>query len=159
LAIAAVALALVTPVALAQVTVSDAWVRATVPQQKATGAFMELRGAGTQSRLVEASSPVAGIVEIHEMAMDGNVMRMRAVTGVDVPAGKGVSLRPGGYHVMLMELKNPIQVGDKVPLTLVFEGANKQRQTVEVTATARPLSTPAAPAQKGGDAHGGAHKH
>lgn len=154
--VATLAFAFMAPAALAQVAVSDAWVRATVPQQKATGAFMELRASGAQSRLVEASSPVAGVTEIHEMAMDGNVMKMRAIAGLDVPAGKGVSLKPGGYHVMLMELKNPIKAGDKIPLTLVFEGPDKKRQTVEVTATARPLSTPA---QKGGDAHGGAHKH
>lgn len=124
--------------ALAQVTVKDAWVRATVTQQKATGAFMQLQSA-SNARLVEARSPVAGVVEIHEMVMDGSTMRMRAVPGLDLPAGRSVELKPGGYHVMLMDLKAPIAAGQDVPLTLVFEGADKKRETVEIKASARAL--------------------
>jgi len=124
--------------ALAQVTVKDAWVRATVTQQKATGAFMQLQAA-SNSRLVEARSPVAGVVEIHEMVMDGSTMRMRAMPGLDLPAGRSVELKPGGYHVMLMDLKAPIAAGQDVPLTLVFEGADKKRETVEIKASARAL--------------------
>jgi copper(I)-binding protein len=90
--------------AQAQVSVKDAWVRATVPQQKATGAFMQLQSA-QDAKLVSAQSPVAGVVEVHEMAMDGGVMRMRAVPNLDLPAGKAIDLKPGGYHVMLMDLK------------------------------------------------------
>lgn len=131
--------------ALAQITIKDPWVRATVPQQSATGAFMELV-AQTGSRLIEARSPVANIVEIHEMAMDGNVMRMRAVNAVELPPGRTVALKPGGYHVMLMDLKGQIKAGDQVPLTLVFEKDGKREQ-VEVRATARPLNAGAA---KGG---------
>ncbi len=124
--------------AQAQVSVSQPWVRATVAQQSATGAFMELK-AETASRLVEVRSPVAGVVEIHEMSMDGSVMRMRAVPGLDLPAGQSVALKPGGYHVMLMALKAPVAAGSEVPLTLVFEGADKQRQTLEIKAPAKAM--------------------
>lgn len=117
--------------------------RATVAQQKATGAFLQMKSK-SDSRLVEARSPVAGVVEIHEMAMDGSVMKMRAVPGLDLPAGKSVELKPGGYHIMLMDLKGAIKAGDKVDLTLVFENSAKQRETVEVKAEAKQLSTPAA---------------
>jgi copper(I)-binding protein len=122
----------------AQVVVADPWVRATVPQQQASGAFMTLT-APKGTRLVEARSPVAGVVEIHEMAMEGDVMRMRAIAGLELPAGKPVELRPGGYHVMLMALKQTLEAGTTVPLTLVFEGADRRRETVEVTAPVRPL--------------------
>lgn len=137
--------------AFAQVVVADAWVRATVPQQQASGAFMKLT-APKGMRLVEARSPVAGVVEIHEMAMQGDVMRMRAVAGVDLPAGKPVELKPGGYHVMLMALKQTLNAGDTVPLTLVFEAADKSRETVELKAPVRPLTT-------GAGAPAGMHKH
>ena len=133
----------------AQVAVADAWVRATVPQQQASGAFMKLTSARA-TRLVEARSPVAGVVEIHEMAMDGNVMKMRAIAGLDLPAGRAVELKPGGYHVMLMSLKRTLNDGDTVPITLVFENADRQRETVELSVPVRPLTTRAAPP---------AHKH
>ncbi|MFP8833009.1 copper chaperone PCu(A)C [Hydrogenophaga sp. XSHU_21] len=136
------------------VQVQDAWARATVASQSATGAFMKLT-APENTRLVEASSPVAGIVEIHEMRMEGDVMRMRAVTALPLAAGQTVELKPGGYHVMLMDLKGPLKAGDTVPLSLVFEGANGQRRTQEVKAVARAMGAAAAPAGAG---HGG-HKH
>jgi len=134
--------------ALAQVAVSEPWVRATVPQQKATGAFMSLTSR-SDARLVEARSPVAGVVEIHEMTMSNNVMRMRAVPSVPLPAGKTVELKPGGYHVMLMDLKAQVKEGDSVPITLVVEGGGK-RETIEVKAPAKALT--AAPSQ--GHGHG-----
>jgi len=121
--------------AFAQVMVKDPWVRATVPQQMATGAFMQL-SAPAESRLVEVRSSVAGVVEIHEMAMEGNVMKMRAVPGVELPAGKTVELKPGGYHVMLMDLKQQMKEGEVVPVTLVIESGGK-RETIEVKATVR----------------------
>jgi periplasmic copper chaperone A len=123
----------------AQVTVKDAWVRATVPQQVATGAFMQIVSAG-EARLVEVRSSVAGVVQIHEMSMQGDVMKMHAVPGVELPAGKPVDLKPGGYHVMLMDLKQPLKAGDTVPLTLVVEGKDKKRETVDVKATVRQLN-------------------
>jgi len=125
--------------ASAQVSVKDPWVRATVAAQKSTGAYMQIT-APTDSRLIEASSPVAGVVEIHEMRMEGNVMKMRAVDGgIALPAGKPVMLSSGGYHVMMMDLKGQIKAGDTVPLTLVIEGNDKKRQSVEVRAVARAL--------------------
>ena len=123
----------------AQVTVNEPWVRATVASQKATGAFMQLSSPAT-TRLVAAKSSVANVVEIHEMAMVGDMMKMRAIPGIDVPAGKSVDLKPGGYHVMLIDLKDQIKAGDTVPITLVFEGADKKQQTVEIKAPARPLN-------------------
>lgn len=143
----------------ADVQVKDAWVRATVAQQKATGAFMQLT-AKEGSRLVAGESPVAGVVEIHEMAMEKDVMKMRALpNGLELPAGQSVELKPGGYHMMLMDLKGQVKDGDVVPLTLVFEGKDGKRESIEVKAPARPLNS-GGMAPKGGD-HGGhgAHKH
>ena len=139
--------------AQAQVIVKDAWVRATVPQQKATGAFMQLQSA-QDAKLLSAQSPVAGVVEVHEMSMDGGVMKMRAIPSLDLPAGKSVDLKPGGYHVMLMDLKGQVKDGDTVPVTLVVEGKDGKRQNIEIKASARMA---AAPAMKHGD--GKMHKH
>jgi len=130
--------------AWAQVTVKDAWVRATVPEQKATGAFMQI-STPANARLVEARSGAAGIVELHEMTMDGTTMKMRAVAGIDLPAGKTVELKPGGYHVMLMDLKQPLKDGQSVALTLVVEGPDKKRETIEVKAPVRALNAQAMP--------------
>ena len=132
----------------AQVTVSDPWVRATVAQQKATGAFMKLQ-ATQDAKLISAKSPAAGIVEVHEMAMDGGVMKMRAIEGLALPMGKAVELKPGGYHVMLMDLKSQVKEGDAVPLTLTFETKDGKRQTLEVKAPARAMSAPAQSPQGG----------
>ena len=129
---------------MAQVTVKDPWVRATVSAQKATGAFMQITSA-QDARLVEASSPVAGVVEVHEMVMEKDVMKMRAVKGLDLPAGKTVELKPGGYHVMLMDLKQQMKEGDTVPVTLVVEGKDKKRSTIEVKAPVRPLTAVSKP--------------
>lgn len=134
-----IVLALAGTAAIAQTTVSDAWVRGTVPQQKATGLFAQLVSAGG-GRLVSASSPVAGVVEIHEMSMDGTTMRMRAVPAVDLPAGRPVKLEPGGYHVMLMDLKRQLKEGERVPVTLVVEGRDGRRESIAVDAPVRPLS-------------------
>ena len=117
--------------------------RATVPAMKATGAFMQITSA-QDARLVEAKSPAAGIVEIHEMAMEKNVMKMRALPdGIALPAGKAVELKSGSYHVMLMDLKQQMKVGDTVPLTLVIEAQDKKRTTIEVKAPVKPLAAPA----------------
>jgi periplasmic copper chaperone A len=130
------------------VKVEDAWVRGTVAQQKATGAFMRLT-ANQNARLVAAESPVAGVVEIHEMAMDKDVMRMRAIPGLELAADKTTELKPGGYHVMLMDLKQTVQAGQQIPITLVFEDANKQRFTQQIQAPVRAL----------GDRAGHSHSH
>ena len=135
-------LAFIAAPALAQVTVSDAWVRGTVPGQKATGAFMSIKSA-SDAALVSASSPVAGIVEIHEMAMEGGVMKMRAVPKLPLPAGKPVELKPGGYHVMLMDLKQQLKEGDTVPVTLAFTDKDGKKVTQEVKAPVKALTSPA----------------
>ena len=136
---------LLSGLAHAQVSVQDAWVRATVPQQKATGAFMRLTAA-QDMRLVGASSPAAGVTEGHEMTLVDNVMKMRAIPVLELPAGQAVELKPGGYHVMLMDLKQPVATGSNVPLTLVFEGKDGQRQTQELQVPVRALGAAAAPA-------------
>jgi VCBS repeat-containing protein len=142
--------------ASAQTTVKDAWVRGTVAQQKATGAFMHITSA-QGGKLVGAASPAAGVVEVHEMAMDNNVMKMRAVQGgLELPAGKAVELKPGGYHVMLMDLKQQLKAGDTVALTLTVEGKDGKKETVEVKAPVKQLTTQAAPAKA--DDHS-EHKH
>lgn len=139
--------------AQAQISVKDAWVRATVAQQKSTGAFMQLSSAKAV-KLVGVSSPVAGVAEVHEMKMDGGVMKMRPVEALDLPAGQAVELKPGSFHLMLMELKAPIKDGDTVPLSLVFEGADKKRETVEVKASVRGMGM-----MQGGMPAGMGHKH
>jgi copper(I)-binding protein len=151
----ALALALFGAATLAQadVTVSDPWVRGTVPAQRATGAFMRLQ-ADQDLRLVAASSPVAGVAEIHEMMMQDNVMKMRRVDGIALGKGKPLELKPGGYHVMLMDLKQPLKAGEQVPLTLTFEGAAKGKTiTKQVQATVQSL------APQGSQGHGAMMKH
>lgn len=126
-----VVLVAATSSALAQVEVKDPWMRATVSQQKAAGAFMRLTSA-QGARVVQVTSPVAGVAEIHEMSMVDNMMHMRAVDALEVPAGKTVELKPGGYHIMLQDLKQTIKEGDVVPLTLVVEGSDGKRTNVYV---------------------------
>ncbi|WP_296448486.1 copper chaperone PCu(A)C [Rhodoferax sp. UBA5149] len=114
------------------VEVKDAWVRTTVPGQKATGAFMKIT-AKEGAKLVAASTPVAGVAEVHEMKMEGDVMRMLAVQGgLDLPAGKTVELKAGGYHVMLMDLKTALPKDSTIPLTLVFKDAKGVESKVEL---------------------------
>jgi periplasmic copper chaperone A len=143
------------PSAWAQTQVTDPWIRGTVAQQKATGMFATLTSVGG-GRLVSGSSPVAGIVEIHEMKMEGTTMRMRAIDGLDLPAGKPVELKPGGFHLMLMDLKQPLKAGDTVPLTLVVEGVDRQRSTVELKVPVRALNASSRAGEMGSHQH---HQH
>ena len=114
------------------VDIKDAWVRTSVPGQKATGAFMKIT-AKDGARLVAVATPVAGVAEVHEMKMDGGVMSMRAVSGgLELPAGKTVELKPGGYHVMLMDLKAALPKDSTVPLTLVFKDAKGVETRLEL---------------------------
>ncbi len=136
--------------------VRDAWIRGTVPQQTATGLFAQI-SSPVATRLVEARSSAAGAVEIHEMRMDGNTMRMRAIEGLDIPAGRSVDLKPGGYHLMLVNLKQPLKAGEEWPVTLVFEAADRSRQTVELKVPVRALNATAAGAGHG--THGGHGAH
>ncbi|MBK9116793.1 MAG: copper chaperone PCu(A)C [Betaproteobacteria bacterium] len=142
LSLLALALALVAAPSFAQVTVADAWVRGTVATQSATGAFMNLTSP-VDTALVSAASPVAGLVEVHAMSMDGGVMRMRAIPQLPLPAGKTVNLKPGGYHVMLMDLKGPLKEGETVPITLTFVGKDGKRTTQDVKVPVRALTAPA----------------
>lgn len=123
----------------AQTKVDDAWVRATVPTQSASGAFMTLT-ADSDSKLLSVASPVAKDVQIHEMSMKNDVMRMGPVNSVDLPAGKAVKLDPNGYHVMLMGLTGQLKEGESVPLTLTVENAKGEKETVEVKASVRSLT-------------------
>ena len=125
--------------AIAAVTVTEPWVVATVPAMRSTGAYMQLQ-SDVEARLVEARSPAAGVVEIHEMAMHGNVMKMNAIPALELPAGKPVVLGPGGNHIMLIDLKAQVKEGTSVPLTLIIEGRDGKRETIEVLAPVRPLN-------------------
>lgn len=136
----------------AQVMVQDAWVRATVAQQQATGAFMRLTSP-KDVRLVGASSPLTPVVEVHEMALQDNVMRMRQVPGIELPQGMSVALKPGGYHLMLMNLKQQVKAGDTVSLTLVFEDKAGRRETQTVNAEVRALNTGSPSATQGQHRH------
>lgn len=126
--------------AQAQTQVHDAWVRATVPGQPATGAFMHLTSS-TDARLVGVASPVAKMVQIHQSSMKGDVMSMQKVDAVELPAGKTVVFDANGYHVMLMGLTAQVKEGDQVPLMLTVEDASGGTENVEVLAPARALTT------------------
>jgi copper(I)-binding protein len=135
------------------VTVTDAWARATVQGQKATGAFMKIT-AKENAKLIAGSSPVAGVVEIHEMKMDKDVMKMAALpNGLELPAGKAVELKPGSYHVMLMDLKAPLAKDSTVPLTLTVQDAKGVKSNIELQVKVGMQ----APMQ--GGHHHGEHKH
>lgn len=120
--------------ALAQgtgVEITDAWARAT-PGGAQTGAAYVTITSAAGDRLTGASTPVAQKAELHTMTMDGNVMKMRQVDAIDLPAGKAVTLKPGGYHIMLTGLAQPLTAGETFPLTLTFDKAGTQQVTVAV---------------------------
>jgi copper(I)-binding protein len=156
--VAALSLTLCAAAALAQspavpVQVEDAWARLTVQGQTGSGVFMRLTAREAMS-LVGASSPAAGQVEVHEMKLEGDVMRMRAVPVLALPAGQAVTLRPGGYHLMLTDLKTPLRRGTQLPLTLVFKDAKGAERKLELQVPVRalaPSSGAAAPVEQ--------HKH
>ena len=137
------------------VAITNSWVRATVQGQKATGAFMTVTSK-ENAKLVAVSSPVAGIAEIHEMKMEKDVMKMAALpNGLDLPAGKAVDLKPGGFHIMLMDLKLPLNKDVAVPLTLTFQDSSgkKSQQVVQVPVSVQP------PSGQGMNHQHGDHKH
>jgi periplasmic copper chaperone A len=138
------------------IAITNPWVRATVQGQKATGAFMTITSK-ENSKLVAVSSPAAGVVEIHEMKMDKDVMKMAALpNGLDLPAGKVVELKPGGYHIMLMDLKSLLTKDAAVPIALTFQDSmgKKSQQVVQV-----PISVTPPTGHGMGAQHGGEHKH
>ena len=144
-------LVVLAPGSAAPVEVSEAWVRRSVPGQSGTGAFMKLK-APTATRLVGISTPAAGVAEVHEMKMEGDTMKMCALgQGLELPAGQTVELKPGGYHVMLMDLKQPIAEGATVPLTLRFMDARG-------VASEQSLQLPVMAGAPSGSA-GGEHQH
>ncbi len=148
------------PLVHADVEVKDPWVRATVVQQRATGAFMQLTSTELV-HVVEVRSPAAKIVELHQMLIENNVMKMQAASALELPPGKAVELKPGGYHVMLVDLVKPLAAGDHVSLTLVVEGKNKIRSQIAVNAEVRSISgRPAAASSTAGSilGHAGQHK-
>lgn len=139
LAIKAVSALFLMGSAHAQIKVEGPWARATVAQQQSTGAFMTL-SSEVDSALVQADSPIAQHVEIHEMAMENNVMKMRQVPKIDLPAGQAVELKPGSYHIMLIDLKRQVFEGTEVPLTLTFENKDGTRKVIEVGAPVHALT-------------------
>lgn len=116
----------------AQTTISDAWVRGMVAPQRATGAFMKITSA-QGGKLVAVSTPAARVAEVHEMVMQGDVMAMRAIESLELPAGKAVELKPGGHHLMLMGIEQPLKAGETVPLTLTIEGRDGKRETLQLS--------------------------
>nr|WP_315428470.1 copper chaperone PCu(A)C [uncultured Albidiferax sp.] len=151
-AIAALLVCASGPLFAQNVEVSNAWARTTVPGQKGSGAFMTLT-AKEAARLVSVSTPVAGVAEVHEMKMEGDVMKMRALPGgLDLPAGKPVALTPGGYHIMLMDLKAALPKDSTIPLTLVFQDAKGVQSKQELKL---PIATmaPVAPGAPGAAVH------
>ena len=142
--------------AWAQVKIENAWARATVQGQKATGAFMKLT-ALQATQLVAVSTPVAGVSEIHEMKMDNGVMKMRAMPVLQLPANQAVELQPGGYHLMLMDLKAPLAKDGSIALTLTFKDAKGQVSKQQVNV---PVTTGMPQGHMHGHSHGPAeHKH
>ena len=125
----------------ADIEVKSAWVRGTVPAQMMSGAFMEITSK-SGATLVGVSTPAAEDAEVHEMRLEGGVMKMRPAPRLDLPAGKTVTLKPGGYHIMLMGLKRQLQVGDSVPITLKIANANRRVDTLVVNAEVRALTEP-----------------
>jgi len=138
------------------VSVTSPWARATVPQQKATGMFMQLKSSQDMT-LVSARSDVATHTEIHEMVMEGDVMKMREVKQVALPAGQAVDFKPGGLHVMFLDLKQPMQEGTHVPVTLTFQDAQGKEETTVVDVAVKPLTAAAEPAARAHPTTGHGH--
>ena len=118
------------------VMVTHAWVRATAPGQRVAGAYLEISSA-VPNKLVAASSPVAGSVEIHSMQLENNIMTMQKLESLDLPAKQTVKLEPGGLHIMLLDLKKSLKPGDIVPLGLTLQRADRSKTVVEVRAEVR----------------------
>jgi len=116
------------------IKIESAYTRATVPGQQVAGGFMKIENKGAADQLVSASSPIAGEVQLHEMAMEGNVMKMRQVKDIPVPAGGAVELKPGGLHLMFMNIKAPLAAGETVPVKLKFAKAGEVEVKVPVNA-------------------------
>ena len=136
----------------AQVDVTDPWARATGKGQQATGVFMNLT-AKKATRLVGVKSELTPVAQVHEMKMDKDVMKMQSIKALDLPAGQTVSLKPGSYHVMLMDLKAPVAEGSHVVVTLMFEDAAGVKTQQEVHAVAKKSPMGGADKHKSGEHH------
>jgi copper(I)-binding protein len=136
----------------AQVDVTDAWARATGKGQKATGVFMNLT-AKKATRLVGIKTDLTPIAEVHEMKMEQDVMKMQTIKALDLPAGQTVSLKPGSFHVMLMDLKAPVEEDSHVIVTLLFEDAAGVKTQQEVHAVAKKAPMGGADKHKHGEHH------
>ena len=110
---------------LGKLKIEGAYIRSTAPAQSVAGGFMKIENLGTVDQLIAASSPSAVEVQLHEMSMDGNIMKMRQIKEILVPAGSSTDLKPGGFHLMLIGIKSPLKVGDSVPLKLKFAKAGE----------------------------------
>lgn len=117
---------------IGQLKIEHPYARATAPGQKAAGGFMKIENKGAADQLIAASSPVAGEMQLHTMSMDGNVMKMREVKAIDVPANGSVELKPGGLHLMFMDIKSPLKAGESVPVKLKFQRAGEVEIKVPV---------------------------
>ena len=121
---------------LGPLTIDHPYTRSTAPGQKVAGGFMKIENKGATDQLVSASSPVAGEMQLHTMTMDGNVMKMREVKTIEVPANGSVELKPGGLHLMFMDIKAPFKAGESVPVKLKFQKAGE----VEIKVPVRDIS-------------------
>ena len=120
--------------AFTNIKIENAYTRATAPGQQVAGGFLKIDNKGNADQLIGASSPAAGEVQLHEMAMDGNVMKMRQVKDIPIPAGGSVELKPGGYHLMFLNLKGPFVAGQTVPVKLKFAKAGEMELKLPVNA-------------------------
>ena len=152
---AALLLAITSTLAAAQATpvsIAGAWARASVPGQRSSGVFMTITSS-EPVRLVGATTPIAGVAEVHEMKMEGDVMRMRAVDALDIPAQQPVQLKPGGYHLMLHELKAPLQPDTTIPVTLTFRTAKGEHRQVALQVPVSATAPKDANAAASADSH------
>jgi copper(I)-binding protein len=137
------------PVLAADVKVENAWVRAPAPGQAVVGGFLDITSAASDATLVLASTPVAGVTELHEMSMKDGVMIMRPVPYIRLPKGQTIKLAPGGLHLMLIDLKKQLKSGEKVPLTLKIMTGGKS-SLLDITAEVRdPLALSGHPEHHG----------
>ena len=133
------------------IMIHDPYVRLAPPNAQATGAFMLLKNSGsTERKLIKAASPAAKTVELHTHINENGIMKMREVPAIDVKAHGQTELKPGSYHVMLIDMKAALKEGDIVPITLSFDDGSTQ----QIAAPVRKIQTTATPAEKG-MAHGG----
>jgi periplasmic copper chaperone A len=127
---------LITTSAFAEVTISDVWVRTTAPGQKVAGAYLQIISS-EDAKITGGASPISEALELHEMSMKGDVMKMRSLDSIELPAGKQISLKPGGLHIMLMGIKSQIKDGDTVPIELIITAKDGKHKALPLMAQAK----------------------